>query len=279
MSLYDVLIVGTKRTFSFGNPSIDIGLIYGIIKREEQFVNVSNRIYEITICDYFISKDEESKNKRISGILQRDVVKDGKFDMELCLRKFAEHYAELFNEDDAGFLERNGRLLFLSYLKPLINGQGFYHIESQFTDLRRMDIVVDFGCEQFIVELKVWRGEKAELEAYEQLIGYMDTKNADRGYLLVFDFRLEKNKERKVEWVGVGGKRILEVMVNAATPGNRIGGRSIRKSQKANVKSVLPKELRFPTAFLNRCLRKICKHGDCRIPKIDKSILPYPALL
>jgi len=211
--IYDVLILGTKRTFSFGNPTIDIGFIYGIIERENQFVSVSNRIYEIAICDYFISKDEESKNKRISGILQYDVVRDGRFDMELCLRKFADHYAELFNEDDADFLERNGRLLFLSYLKPLINGQGFYHIESQFTDLRRMDVVVDFGREQFILELKIWRGEKAENKAYEQLVGYMESKRADKGYLLVFDFRSKKNKERKIEWINVDGKMILEVKV------------------------------------------------------------------
>ncbi|MDR2419161.1 MAG: hypothetical protein LBD79_08905 [Treponema sp.] len=31
--------------------------------------------------------------------------------------------------------------------QPLINGACFYHIESQFTDLRRMDIVVDYGIQ------------------------------------------------------------------------------------------------------------------------------------
>jgi hypothetical protein len=133
--------------------------------------------------------------------------------MELCLRKFARHYAELFNETDAEFLERHGRLLFLSYLRPLINGQGFYHIESQFTDLRRMDIVVDFGRDQFIIELKRWKGEEYEKKAYEQLIGYMDSKNADTGYLLTFDFRKEARKDRRTEWVQVGGKRIFEVIV------------------------------------------------------------------
>ena len=93
--------------------------------------------------------------------------------MELCLRKFAEHYAEMFNERDAEFIEREGRLLFLSYLRPLINGQGFYHIESQFTDLRRMDLVVDFGVDQFIIELKLWKGEAEHKKAYAQLNDYL----------------------------------------------------------------------------------------------------------
>jgi hypothetical protein len=40
----------------------------------------------------------------------------------------------------------------------------------QFTDLRRMDIVVDYGSEQFIIELKLWKGETAQEDAYEQLV-------------------------------------------------------------------------------------------------------------
>ena len=129
------------------------------------------------------------------------------------LRKFAEHYAEIYSDGDMEFLERHGRLLFLSYLKPLINGQGFYHIESQFTDLRRMDIVVDFGRQQFIIELKLWRGEAYQAEAYAQLCGYLESKRADTGYLLSFDFRKEGNKVRKAEWVETSGKRIFDVMV------------------------------------------------------------------
>ena len=133
--------------------------------------------------------------------------------MELCLCKFAEHYKEIFTEEDVHFLERHGRLLFLSYLRPLVNGQGFYHIESQFTDLRRMDIVVDFGHNQYIIELKIWKGETAQEKAYDQLLSYMNSKNADKGYLLTFDFRKEKNKKRKSEWVQAEDKLIFDVIV------------------------------------------------------------------
>ena len=211
--IYDVLMLGKKRIYVTGSPAVDIARIYGIIKEDGQSVAVSNRIFELVICNYFIAKDEESQNRRITGVLQRDVVDGRRFDMELCLRKFAEHYTEIFNEHDAVFIEREGRLLFLSYLKPLINGQGFYHIESQFTDLRRMDIVVDFGSDQFIIELKIWRGLQYEKDAYEQLLGYLDSKRADTGYLLTFDFRKDSNKTAKAEWVEMNGKRIFEVMV------------------------------------------------------------------
>ena len=55
-----------------------------------------------------------------------------------------------------------------------------------------MDLVVDFEKEQFIVELKIWRGDAAKDRAYEQFLGYMETKNATYGYLLTFDFRKTK---------------------------------------------------------------------------------------
>ena len=207
--IYDVLIIGAKITFNRDNPLIELGYMYGIIKKTGQHVGVSNRIFEVRICDYFISKDEAKKAKTIANVLQSEVVRDGRFDMELALRKFADHYSEIFSESDTAFLERHGRLLFLSYLKPLINGKGFYHIESQLIDLRRMDIVVDYGQDQFIIELKLWKGGAYQDEAYAQLYGYLESKHADTGYLLTFDFRKDSNKVRKAEWVEVGGKRIF----------------------------------------------------------------------
>ena len=76
-----------------------------------------------------------------------------------------------------------------------------------------MDIVVDFGREQFIIELKIWRGEKYEESAHKQLVGYLDAKKYDTGYLLTFDFRKGVTKERRAEWIEVDGKKIFDVIV------------------------------------------------------------------
>jgi len=211
--LFDLIFVGEEYVLNADNPVINLGLMYGFIKiGEHGKVKVANRIFELRMSNYFVSK-EATSNRRITGVLQRDVVDGDRFDMELCLRKFADHYAEIFSGRDAEFIEREGRLLFLSFLKPLINGQGFYHIESQFTDLRRMDIVVDFGSDQFIIELKLWKGESAHEKAYEQLAGYLDSKGAGTGYLLTFDFRKNETKQPRSEWVDFGGKRIFDVVV------------------------------------------------------------------
>ena len=212
--VYELLILGEYKHYTLNNPLVDAGDRYGFFKKTDNGssrVAISNKIFELVITDYYISKDLCGK-KKTGGVLS-DVLNNGVFDMEICLCKFAEHYAELYNKEDLEFLERHGRLLFLSYLKPLINGQGFYHIESQFTDLRRMDIVVDFGRQQFIIELKLWRGETYQAEAYALLCGYLESKHADTGYLLTFDFRGERNKIRKAEWLAFDGKRIFDVIM------------------------------------------------------------------
>ena len=134
--------------------------------------------------------------------------------MQLCLEKFAAHYYEKYSKRDIEFLEREGRMLFLTFLSPLLNSHGYAHIESETRDQQRMDIVLDYGCDQFIIELKIWHGNSLHQEAYEQLLGYMDSKNAQAGYLLTFDFREEANKQRRAEWVEFdSGKRIFDVIM------------------------------------------------------------------
>lgn len=77
----------------------------------------------------------------------------------------------------------------------------------------KLDIVVDFGPQQFILELKLWDGKAHQADAYAQLDGYLEGKGADTGYLLTFDFRKDGNKAQKAEWVEFNGRRIFDVVV------------------------------------------------------------------
>ena len=208
-----ILIDGEPKKYMPDNPLVDFGIMFGYFTERNGQVAISNRIFEIRMTNYFISKNESDfTQKRITGVLKEEIVIDGKFDMALCIKKFAQHYYELFSSKDETFYERHGRLLFLSYLQPLINGKGFYHIEAQTRNTKRMDIIVSYGTDQFIVELKLWRGESNHEKAYDQLLGYMESKNTNIGYLLTFDF--SKNpKPRKPQWVDWKGRRIFDVII------------------------------------------------------------------
>ena len=210
--MYNNLIRGHSYSFNIDNALIGLGWQYGYFKSTEGRVKLANIMLELRISEYFISTDETIRTVEKPITIQKDVLQNGRFNMERCLEKFAAYYEEIFNEKDVKFLERHGRLLFLTFLRPLINGQGFYHIESQTTDERQMDLVVDFGVDQFIIELKIWRGQQYQQEGYEQLAGYLEQKGAKKGYLLTFDFRSMK-KEKKSGWLTVGDKEIFEIQL------------------------------------------------------------------
>jgi len=75
--IYDVLITGRQRMYSIGNPTVKTAAMYGLIDEAETGIAISNKIFELVICNYFISKDEELNRKRITGVLQYDVVNNG----------------------------------------------------------------------------------------------------------------------------------------------------------------------------------------------------------
>ncbi|MFP3154318.1 AAA-like domain-containing protein [Lachnospiraceae bacterium ZAX-1] len=210
--LYSIVIVGVSYEYILGNPKISFGAMYGILKDRGGRVAIDNQIFELILTNYFISKNA-TDSQPPSQTLPYDIILNDRFNMQLCLTKFVQHYEEIYHERDIPFLEKHGRLLFLTYLKPLINGTGFYHIESQLTDLRRMDIVVDFADEQFILELKIWHGDSRHEQAYGQLAAYLDRKRANVGYLVTFDFRKDMNRQSKAEWVEFEEKKIFDVIV------------------------------------------------------------------
>ncbi len=211
--LYELLILGQEKYYERGNATVDLAAAFGFIRNQSGCAVIDNRIFEIKAANYFISKNQENPNKiKITGVLAEDVIHGGCFNMELALYKFCEHYRQLYAQiGNRKFLEEHGRILFLTYLKPLINGRGFYHIESRTSTQKRMDLVVDYGVQQFIIELKLWYGEKKHEDAYEQLWEYLDSQNALEGYLLTFDFRKQKNE--CAEWINYKGKRIMDVVV------------------------------------------------------------------
>ena len=86
-----------------------------------------------------------------------DYIVDGQLKLAHILNRFQAFMREHYADRDADFLEREGRLIFISFLKPIINGQGFLWKEPMVGDERRMDLVVTFGKDQKeVVELKMY---------------------------------------------------------------------------------------------------------------------------
>lgn len=119
--------------------------------------------------------------------------KDCILNMELVLEKFMIHFHDIYGENTEKFVEENGRRVFLLYLKPIINGTGNYYIEAQTRDQSRTDVIVDYLGKQYVIELKIWRGNEYNKRGEKQLAEYLEYYHLEKGYLLSFNFN--KNKK------------------------------------------------------------------------------------
>jgi hypothetical protein len=97
------------------------------------------------------------------------------------------------------------------YVKPIINGTGNYYIEAQTRDLSRTDMIIDYLGTQYIIEMKIWRGNAYNERGEQQLTEYLDYYHIDKGYMLSFNFN--KNKVTGVKTIKVGDKEIVEAVV------------------------------------------------------------------
>ncbi len=181
-----ILLNGANVLFEITNPIIDLGVMFGVFIERDGKVAVSNVIFETLILNYFTSVRSTEKMINSDYIEKTQYIKNGRLDMEKVICRFSAFMKEEYRDENGKFIESHGRLLFLSFLRPIINGTGHYAVEPQTRKNMRMDIQVFYGSEEFVVELKLWRGPAYEKKGYDQLADYLDTKGLKDGYLISF---------------------------------------------------------------------------------------------
>ena len=204
---------GAKVTYNIDQRDVAQMRMYGLIRDDNRTVKIANRIFETRLYNMFLS-DEEMKNNVFyseGSLAKNHFVKDGRLDMRLILERFITTYTQVFGPLKDKFLEKDGREYFLLYLRPIINGTGNYYIEAQTRDQTRTDVIVDYLGRQYIIELKIWRGDRYNEEGEKQIIEYLDYWKLDTGYMLSFNFN--KNKETGVKRLEIGDKVLFEGML------------------------------------------------------------------
>lgn len=209
-----IILEGVRVEYSTDNPVIKQGVTYGIFKKEGG-VKIHNRVYEQRIYNYL------TVNLHVKSLISTPIDSynftdnvlnpDGTLNFEKVLMKFQAFMKEQYSEKDIPFLEQKGRLIFLAFIKPIINGKGFDFKEVQVSEEKRLDIVVTYLNKKYIVELKIWRGQKQHEKGLLQLADYLDRQGCDEGYLVVYDFRGKKSW--KQEHVDTGTKKIFIIWV------------------------------------------------------------------
>lgn len=210
--LRHVLFTGEQISYSTDEKYLQIADMFNFIKNVKGTVAIACRLMETRLYNLFISEESLSDVYKQGQLHKSQFIHDGKLDMRRLIERFAVNFNETFRPGhDDRFVEREGRKLFLTYLRPVINGIGNYYTEAETRDLTRTDVVVDFRGQLYIVELKIWRGNSYNERGEQQLADYLDYYHLKTGYMVSFCFN--KNKESGLKEVHVADRLIYEAIV------------------------------------------------------------------
>ena len=210
--LYSIVVNGQEYSYTMIDSRVRLASMFSYIRENQRHKAViHNLVFEEALFMYFGNKTMFEQGDRISPYIF-NYVQNGLLNMEHVVERFYDLMHEEYRASDEPFLEKQGRLLFLTFLKPIINGTGFYYVEPQTRDNRRMDLVVNYGKQEFVIEMKIWRGTKYEESGRDQLASYLATRGMDKGYLVTFDFSKNKH-DTEPQWINHNGKRIYEAII------------------------------------------------------------------
>lgn len=137
---------------------------------------------------------------------------DGSLDMPVLLRAFQEFFAEHSEAWLARFdyKEAGPHLILMAFLQRVMNHGG--RIRREFAvGSGRADVVVEWRESRYVLELKLWRGERTLRQGVEQLSRYLQRLGEQEGYLVLFDRVSGRSWEEKLyeqECAGPEGQRI-----------------------------------------------------------------------
>ena len=210
--VYSLLFTGRKISYNPLSPSIEIAEMFGFIKNFRGDAVISNRIFETVLYNLFLSEEMLDSEEYRTALQERNqFIQNGHLNMKLILEKFVVHWGDLYSSADEKFIEDNARKFFLLYLKPIINGTGNYYIEAQTRDNKRTDVIIDYCKEQFVIEMKIWRGNAYHERGEQQLAEYLEYYHLNKGYMLSFNFN--KKKQTGVKEIRIGNKVLIEAVV------------------------------------------------------------------
>jgi len=180
----EVILTGSA---SF-DPSFDDDFAYvrdlGLVARRQGEVMLANPIYQEIVPRVLSSHVQ-------AGIALKPawfVAADGTLDLPKLIEGFLQFWRENGEVLLKGmpYQEAAPHLVFMAYLQRVVNGGG--RIEREFAvGTRRADLVLDFGGQRDVIELKLADSPRALVRGLDQVAHYAQRLGRDRGYLILFD--------------------------------------------------------------------------------------------
>lgn len=205
-NIIDAIISGAGQEESFKIDDLqyvrDLGLI------TQRGIKIANPIYQEVIPRELVYTDQEYMKETVANIKWYQNP-DGSLNMFKVLESFTQFYrenSEIWLEKFA-YKEAGPHLLLMAFLQRIVNGvsaealakEGGGKIHREYAlGRKRVDLLISFGSQQIVAELKVRRDEKTMAEGLVQTVEYMDINNATEGHLVIFDPRSAKTWDDKI---------------------------------------------------------------------------------
>ncbi|MYG06142.1 AAA family ATPase [Candidatus Poribacteria bacterium] len=187
LATYGVIAEGPDGQCEIVNPIYQ----YRIMKAFQPLINGLEREYfpedaEIDFLDYLTS-DGQIRLQSLLDNFQNFIARAG-------------HRILQVPETPKEFV---GQYLLFAYLDQFVRMvQGRMYLEVQ-TGRGRMDLLILHNSRKYIVETKIWEGERSYAAGKKQLAAYVQLEEAAEGYYVVFDHR--KNPEQRTETETIEG--------------------------------------------------------------------------
>ena len=194
-TIIDAMINSTEESLAVSEDDIRYVCDLGLITKQSGILAIANPIYQ------------EVVPRELAYVMQTTIVQkmawyqrgDGSLDMIKLMSAFTQFYRENIDSwiDHNKYKEAAPHIILMAFLQRIINGGGTIHREYGLAR-KRVDLLVGYGNQRIVIELKVLRGEKTVQEGLEQTAQYMDISNATEGHLVIFDQSKTKSWGDKV---------------------------------------------------------------------------------
>jgi len=194
------IITGGRVESDSYNDDLLYTIDLGIVIETPEGIKISNNIYNEIIPRVLNKKFQDELLPILSPAW---FIKDGKIDMDYLLKEYQQFYRENAESWINRFYYREcgQQLLLMAYLQRVINGGG--RIDREMALGRgRTDLVVFFGGEKFVLEMKIKNNNYTQKKSCIQLSQYLDTLGMNSGYLLAFETApsTEISWEQRMKW-------------------------------------------------------------------------------
>jgi hypothetical protein len=194
---------------------------YGLVKNIDGHAVVSNNIYKARYVKTFFKETRAYDDLS----LQEYALPGNKLDMKRILLNFANYISRIgvraFYSEKKPY-EKTGQFLLTAWLYQFVKGEQSDLRYEVLSGLGRMDILLTYKGEKYIIETKVNFQDDVKWiieEGVRQLsVKYLAAEGTDEGYLVVFDAKTPVGAVREPQSCQAGNKQVTIIIIAIGKP-------------------------------------------------------------